>query len=178
MTVVLTGVVYYQWRTANKIMANYATVENGFITGRYDLLPESTESVSGLHLLANDEEMLNSLGWYTVQKVTVSYDAELQYITDYLYHVSDNKVYETPQIASYVLPTAEEKFNATLIEVRAERDKRLALSDWTQLADVQQVHDTLWVTAWASYRQELRDLPNRCISGEINIYAITWPIEP
>ena len=159
-------------------MANYAKVENNVIIGRYDLLPENTENVSGLHLLANDEEMLNSLGWYTIEKIIVSYDADLQYITSYAYHFSENKVYETPQIANYVLPTAEEKFNATLIEVRAERDRLLTLSDWTQLADVQSIRTTEWKTNWANYRQALRDLPNQCISGEINIYAITWPIEP
>lgn len=159
-------------------MANYAQVENNVIIGRYDLLPENTDSISGLNLLANDEEMLNTLGWYTIEKIIVAYDADLQYVSGYAYHFNENKVYETPQISSYILPTTEEKFAAALADLRAERDRRLSSSDWTQLADVQQVHDSSWVTAWAIYRQALRDLPNQCITSEINIYDFTWPIEP
>jgi hypothetical protein len=159
-------------------MANYATVKDGEITGKYDMLPNSTESVSGFNLLAGDEEMLNSLGWYTIQKMLVTYEPSLQFIREYTYTFSDNKVYEFPQLGSYVQPTDEEKFNTKLIEVRAERDRLLALCDWTQLADVQAGHDTEWVTAWTTYRQELRDIPNRCISGELNIYDFTWPTEP
>jgi hypothetical protein len=159
-------------------MANYATVKDGEITGKYDLLPTSTETISGFNLLANDEEMLNSLGWYTVQKILVTYEPSLQYIREYTYTFSDNKVYELPQLASYILPTDEEKFNTALAEVRQERDRRLALCDWTQLADVQAGHDAEWATMWSTYRQELRDIPNRCISNELNIYDFTWPTEP
>ena len=159
-------------------MANYATVKDGEITGKYDMLPTSTESVSGFRLLANDEETLNSFGWYTVQKTIIPYDPSLQYITEYTYVFSENKVHEIPQLASYVLPSDSEKFETALSEVRKERDKRLALCDWTQLADVQAVYNTEWITLWTTYRQELRDIPNRCILGELNIYDFTWPTEP
>ena len=39
--------------------------------------------------------------------------------------------------------------------VRTDRDKRLADSDWTQVADA-----PVDKAAWATYRQALRDLPN------------------
>ena len=39
--------------------------------------------------------------------------------------------------------------------VRAARDRALANSDWTQVADA-----PVDKTAWATYRQSLRDLPN------------------
>ncbi len=39
-------------------------------------------------------------------------------------------------------------------ELRAERDARLAACDWTQLRDA-----PVDATAWAAYRQALRDLP-------------------
>lgn len=159
-------------------MANYATVKDGEITGKYDMLPISTESISGFRLLANDEETLNSFGWYTVQKTNITYDPSLQYIKEYTYAFSDNKVYEIPQLDNYLLPTPQEAFETALTEVRKERDRLISLCDWTQLADVQSVHDTEWATAWATYRQELRDIPNRCISGELNIYDFTWPTEP
>jgi hypothetical protein len=41
-------------------------------------------------------------------------------------------------------------------ELRRYRNYKLAECDWTQLAD-----STANKTAWASYRQELRDLPKQ-----------------
>lgn len=183
-------------------MANFATIENNDITGKYDLLPKSWKQVSGLNLLENDEEVLNSLGWYTIQKVEVSFNVYTHYISNYTYDFIDNKVYETPVITEYLVPipepepipepipeptpepepeipkTEEELFQEALSALRIERDTRLSSCDWTQLVDVQNLHDDVWKTAWADYRQSLRDLPNRCISSELNIYELIWPTEP
>lgn len=53
-------------------------------------------------------------------------------------------------------------------EVRAERDKKLADTDWRASVDL-----TL-STEWANYRQALRDVPAQ--AGFPN--TITWPSEP
>jgi hypothetical protein len=53
--------------------------------------------------------------------------------------------------------------------VRAERNRRLAACDWTQLADAP-VDDL----AWAVYRQKLRDLPNQAGFP----LTIIWPVQP
>jgi hypothetical protein len=53
--------------------------------------------------------------------------------------------------------------------VRADRDRRLADSDWTQVADA-----PVDQAAWATYRQELRDVPAQ--SGFP--WDITWPVKP
>lgn len=53
--------------------------------------------------------------------------------------------------------------------VRTERNQKLASSDWTQLAD-----NTANTSAWATYRQALRDLP----STEGFPHNITWPESP
>jgi len=53
--------------------------------------------------------------------------------------------------------------------VRADRDKKLAETDWTQLAD-----STANATAWGTYRQALRDLP----SADGFPHSVTWPTEP
>ena len=53
--------------------------------------------------------------------------------------------------------------------VRADRNKRLADSDWTQLAD-----NSANTNAWAVYRQALRDLP----STDGFPHNVTWPTEP
>ena len=53
--------------------------------------------------------------------------------------------------------------------VRIERNQKLTSSDWTQLAD-----NTANTSAWATYRQSLRDLP----TTEGFPHNITWPQEP
>ena len=53
--------------------------------------------------------------------------------------------------------------------VRAERNKKLADTDWTQLAD-----SSADATTWAAYRTALRDLP----TTEGFPHNITWPTEP
>jgi len=165
-------------------MANFVLIENDEIIEYHDLLPKTWRNVSGLHLLKDNEEMLNELGWYTVNQVPVFYDQGKQYIDHYNYEIVDNVVYETAILKDadpYIPPpekTPEELFEIALIEVRIKRDQLLAESDWTQLADVQSIKSDLWKTSWANYRQQLRDLPNQCISGEINIYTIEWPNKP
>jgi len=53
--------------------------------------------------------------------------------------------------------------------VRAERNKKLADSDWTQLAD-----SSADAAAWATYRTALRDLP----ATDGFPHSMTWPEEP
>lgn len=52
--------------------------------------------------------------------------------------------------------------------IRAERDRLLASSDWTQLPDAPADK-----VAWAEYRQALRDITNAD-----DPYEITWPSIP
>jgi len=53
--------------------------------------------------------------------------------------------------------------------VRAKRDALLAASDWTQVADA-----PVDAAVWATYRQQLRDLPQNYILPE----EVEWPEEP
>jgi hypothetical protein len=53
--------------------------------------------------------------------------------------------------------------------VRAERDGLLAQSDWTQVADA-----PVDATAWATYRQALRDITDQASFP----YDINWPTQP
>jgi len=56
--------------------------------------------------------------------------------------------------------------------LRAERNAKLAESDWTQYNDSPLDADTK--TAWTNYRQALRDLPENTADPT----NITWPEEP
>ena len=52
---------------------------------------------------------------------------------------------------------------------RAERNRRLAASDWTQVADA-----PVDQAAWAAYRAALRD-----VTGQAGFpYDLTWPTPP
>ena len=71
------------------------------------------------------------------------------------------------------LKTAEDREAERLQEagdgVRAERDRLLAASDWTQIADAPVVS-----LEWQSYRQALRDIPQQ--SGFPD--DVEWPTPP
>ena len=66
-------------------------------------------------------------------------------------------------------PTSEQITYALAEEVRTERDTLLTASDWTQVADA-----PVDQTAWATYRQSLRDVPTQ----EGFPDNITWPTPP
>ena len=53
--------------------------------------------------------------------------------------------------------------------VRADRNARLAATDWTQIAD-----STADKSAWSTYRQALRDVPAQAGFPQ----SVTWPQEP
>ena len=69
------------------------------------------------------------------------------------------------QEAAYVQQIDDKQATA----VRADRTKRLADSDWTQLAD-----STADKEAWATYRQALRDITDQAGFP----WTITWPDAP
>ena len=162
-------------------MANYATVENDEVTGVYDLLPTNWKHVSGLDKLENEIELLHSIGWYKVVKPIVDYDASSKYIKTYEWKFINGEVQELP-IFDDIVPEdpalTELKFNNALYEMRKIRDQLLTECDWTELPSVQTLRDDEWKTKWANYRQLLRDYPSMCISGELNIWNLTWPIKP
>jgi hypothetical protein len=54
-------------------------------------------------------------------------------------------------------------------EVRVERNRLLAASDWTQLADA-----PVDQAAWAAYRQALRDVPQQAGFPD----NVVWPVKP
>lgn len=69
-------------------------------------------------------------------------------------------------------PTPEELDAAAWARLRAERDRRRAASDWTQLPDVPM--DPALRAAWTEYRQALRDLP----ANTVDPFNPKWPVPP
>jgi hypothetical protein len=56
--------------------------------------------------------------------------------------------------------------------VRSQRDAMLRDTDWTQLADASLGDHT--AEEWATYRQELRDLPSK----HSKVSEVVWPDDP
>ena len=66
---------------------------------------------------------------------------------------------------------AFERFQKQWVEVRGERNARLAACDWTQLPDAPLTN--IQTQEWAYYRQALRD-----ITKQVDPFAIMWPVQP
>jgi hypothetical protein len=56
--------------------------------------------------------------------------------------------------------------------MRAQRNTRLVECDWTQLSDSPLSEQDK--TAWADYRNQLRDLPQNTVDPD----EISWPVKP
>ena len=78
---------------------------------------------------------------------------------------------DTPKPSKATLEAAWPEVRDALAwdEVRAERDRLLAASDWTQLADA-----PVDAAAWTTYRQQLRDIPQDFDSPD----DVVWPEQP
>ena len=66
----------------------------------------------------------------------------------------------------------EKKTQAAWSQLRTERNARLAASDYTQLQDAHLSAEKK--SAWADYRQALRDLPENATDPT----QVTWPVSP
>ena len=70
--------------------------------------------------------------------------------------------------AAYVAPTSDETNAALAADVRADRNARLAATDWMASQDVTMSDE------WRTYRQELRDVPSQAGFPT----TVTWPTAP
>ena len=68
--------------------------------------------------------------------------------------------------------TEQQKFKQQSTIVLKQRNELLYLSDWTQIPN--NPLTTEQQTAWATYRQELRDVP----AQQGYPYNVVWPIAP
>lgn len=60
--------------------------------------------------------------------------------------------------------------------IRVERNLRLSTSDWTQFNDSPLTPEQK--SAWATYRQELRDITDNLTGSETTIEDAPWPTQP
>jgi hypothetical protein len=173
-------------------MANYAHIEDGKITGVYDLYPDNWRNISNFYLLANDTDTLYSLGWRTITKTTPTYNSDTQYVGNPIHAIENDSVVETYEIIDIVFPevtqqTTEElaaiklaQHNSAMETLRNKRDVLLSETDFTQLADVIKLNGTELTQLYEEYRQALRDLPNLYTTDTefVNESTVTYPTKP
>lgn len=164
-------------------MANWVTVENGEITGYYDLVPANWQNVSGLDRSKDDLPFLKSLGWLpVVRQEPAPYDINTHEMGSFQYEIQADQVLEIPVITARSSPLTPppEVLKANFMDhLRLNRNKRLTESDFTQLADMQSTLADSVKYNWMTYRQTLRDLPETYSSPEIlDVNAIVWPATP
>ena len=95
------------------------------------------------------------------QKTFIPFNPDNTDYQDYLKWVAEGNT-----AAAADTPTLDQQWDI----VRADRDQRLAETDWTQTPDVPQ--ETIW--KWKTYRQDLRDIPQK----QTDPNNITWPTKP
>ena len=92
----------------------------------------------------------------------------------------DDKSHDPKQyVQSHFVPDDSAKDARLLadewVKIRAERDRLLANSDWTQGGDTPLT--SAKKTEWATYRTKLRDIP-KDQKDKTTYASITWPSEP
>lgn len=160
-------------------MAEWAFVENNTVVECHDYLPNNWRNHSGLHLSENNEEFLNSIGWFKITKSSLNVNPNLEQLMGFNYQIENGQVNEIPIIQPFTETEIEQKrqneFSLFLSQVRQTRNEKLKESDYTQLNDVISTMDSETISKWNQYRQQLRDFPSSFTepAGFIN-----WPLKP
>jgi hypothetical protein len=95
------------------------------------------------------------------------HDAATEMLVPSSPYIEGNWVY-TVIVRSKTAEEVQADVDAKAANVRAQRDRLLVASDWTQVLDA-----PVDRTAWATYRQQLRDLPQ-----DPNFPDVTFPNDP
>lgn len=87
--------------------------------------------------------------------------------------LEDGWVY-TVAVADLTAEEIQSAKDSAMAQIRGQRNSLLLACDWTQIAD-----STADKTAWASYRQQLRDLPAGIVALALDPRTFKdWPHDP
>ena len=98
-----------------------------------------------------------------------SYNPATQYVTKGTPTEVNGAWVQPYEVNDYTAEEIVERETQEAVDVRAKRDQLLKDSDWTQIPDC-----TVDKTVWATYRQELRDVPSQAGFP----FTVTWPTQP
>jgi hypothetical protein len=115
------------------------------------------------------DETLALFGVFNVQVPAYPHQDHTKNVTEELPVFVDNQWTASWIVTDATQEEIEKRIDQKSITVRAERNKLLLSTDWTQVADA-----PVDKAAWSSYRQALRDVPSQTGFP----WAIEWPVKP
>jgi hypothetical protein len=142
---------------------------DNFIRHIFDAEPTQWDADNYCYARRLTDEQVTHFGVHKKQIVTPPYhDAATQHIEEGPALLIDGVWTQNYIVTDLSADESAAKVGAQWNVIRAERNKLLAESDWTQLPDA-----SADAPAWATYRQALRD-----ITTQANPFAIVWPERP
>ena len=139
---------------------------DNFIRHIFDVEPTQWDADNYCYARRLTEEQVEHFGVHKKQIVTPPYhDAATQHIEEGPALLIDGVWTQNYIVTDLSADESAAKVGAQWNIIRAERNRLLVASDWTQLPDA-----PVDAAAWATYRQTLRD-----ITTEANPFSIVWP---
>lgn len=132
----------------------YCLVENGTIVRGPIHLPKTWNNISNFNVL--DNQTLISYGWLPHTFIETATPGQI--IEGSNFEIRADSVIETQVARNPTEQEQQKRLDEKWQRFRVLRNYALSICDWTQLAD-----NTLTAekkSEWASYRQQLRDLPS------------------
>lgn len=152
-------------------MTNYVNAQGGQTTYPYSIGQLRRDNPNTSFPKSIPDQTLAAYGIYPVADLEApSIDAATQkLVQDASPSLVDGQWQIGWSVVSLTAVEIAEKANEAGNAVRSQRDRLLSSCDWTQVADA-----PVNKTAWAAYRQELRDIPSQAgFPGNV-----IWPSQP
>jgi hypothetical protein len=140
-----------------------------FIRHIFDVEPTQWDADNYCYARRLTDEQVVHFGVHKKQIVTPPYhDAATQHLEEGPALLIDGVWTQNYIVTELSADESAAKVGTQWIVIRAERNKLLVESDWTQLPDA-----PVDAAAWATYRQVLRD-----VTDQANPFAVIWPESP
>jgi hypothetical protein len=140
-----------------------------FIRHIFDVEPTQWDADNYCLVRSLTDEQVVHFGVHKKQIVTPPYhDAATQHLEEGPALLIDGVWTQNYIVTDLSADESAAKVGAQWNVIRAERNRLLVASDWTQLPDA-----PVDAAAWATYRQALRD-----VTTQANPFAIVWPESP
>jgi hypothetical protein len=140
-----------------------------FIRHIFDVEPTQWDADNYCYARRLTDEQVEHFGVHKKQIVTPPYhEPATQHLEEGPALLIDGVWTQNYSVRDLSADESAAKVGAQWNIIRAERNRLLVASDWTQLPDA-----SADAAAWATYRQALRD-----ITDQANPFAIVWPQGP
>jgi hypothetical protein len=140
-----------------------------FIRHIFDVEPTQWDADNYCYARYLTSEQVERFGVYKKQIVTPPYhEPATQSLEEGPALLIDGVWTQNYTVSDLDADASAAKVGARWNVIRAERNKLLVESDWTQLPDA-----PVDAAAWATYRQALRD-----VTDQANPFAVIWPESP